>query len=74
MPGFGEILKQLDNAYHFRKNEINSTTAEFMSSLEDTSKNILINKDLEIDKSVLDESAINLSHISDFTYGGFGLL
>ena len=72
MPGFGEILKQLDNAYHFRKNEINSTTAEFMSSLEDTSKNILINKDLEIDKSVLDESAINLSHISDFTYGGFG--
>ena len=72
MPGFGEILKQLDNAYHFRKNEINSTTVEFMSSLEDTTKNNLINKNLEIDKSVLDESAINLLHIADFTYGGFG--
>ena len=63
MPGFDEILKQLDNAYHFRKNEINSTTVEFMSSLEDTTKNTLINKNLEIDKSVLDESAINLLHI-----------
>ena len=43
MPGFGEILNQLDNAYHFRKNEINNTTSEFMDSLINSSKNILIN-------------------------------
>ena len=74
MPGFGEVLKQLDEAFHFRKNEINSTTSEFMNSLIASSKNNgLINKDLEIDKSILDESAINLLSIADFTYGGFGM-
>ncbi len=73
MPGFGEILNQLDNAFHFRKNEINSTTSEFMNSLINSSKNILINKDLDIDKSILDESALNLLHMADFTYGGFGM-
>jgi uncharacterized protein len=73
MPGFGEILNQLDNAYHFRKNEINNTTSEFMNSLINSSKNILINTDLDIDKSILDESALNLLHIADFTYGGFGM-
>ncbi|HEX5519467.1 MAG TPA: thioredoxin domain-containing protein [Candidatus Nitrosocosmicus sp.] len=72
MPGFGEILSQLDNAYHFRKNEINSTTSDFMNALEDSSKNHSINKDLEIDKSVLDESALNLLNIADYSYGGFG--
>jgi uncharacterized protein len=72
MPGFGEILSQLDNAYHFRKNEINSTTSDFMNALKDSSKNHSINKDLEIDKSVLDESALNLLNIADYSYGGFG--
>ncbi len=73
MPGFGEILNQLDNAFHFRKNEIKNTTSEFMNSLINTSKDVLINKDLDIDKSILDESALNLLHIADFTYGGFGI-
>ena len=74
MPGFGEVLKQLDEAFHFRKNEINSTTSEFMNSLIASSKNNgLVNKDLEIDKSILDESALNLLSIADFTYGGFGM-
>ena len=74
MPGFGEVLKQLDEAFHFRKNDINSTTSEFMNSLVASSKtSSLINKDLEIDKSILDESALNLLHIADFNYGGFGM-
>jgi len=74
MPGFGEILKQLDEAFNFRKNDINSTTSEFMNSLISSSKNrSLTDKGLEIDKSILDESALNLLHIADFTYGGFGM-
>ena len=73
MPGFGEILNQLDNAYNFRKNEINNTTSEFMDSLINSSNNILINKNLDIDKSILDEAALNLLHLADFTYGGFGM-
>ena len=73
MPGFGEILNQLDNAYNFRKNEINNTTSEFMDSLINSSNNTMINKNLDIDKSILDEAALNLLHLADFTYGGFGM-
>ncbi len=73
IPGFDEILNQLDEAFHSRKNEINSTTSGFMNSLIASSKNALINKDIDIDKSILDESALNLLHMADFTYGGFGM-
>jgi uncharacterized protein YyaL (SSP411 family) len=74
MPGFGEVLKQLDEAFSFRKNDINSTTSEFMNSLTASSKSrSLTDKDIDIDKSILDESALNLLHIADFTYGGFGM-
>ncbi len=72
MPGFGEILDQLDHAYHFRKNEINSTTSDFMNSLK-SSNGISYNTESIIDKSSLDESALNLLHMADFTYGGFGM-
>ncbi len=73
MPGFGEILTQLHEAFHFRKNEINSTTSEFMNSLIASSKNKQIKNDVDVDKSILDEAALNLLHIADFNYGGFGM-
>src|SRR5918993_3393178 len=73
LPGFGEVLTQLDEAFHFRKNEINSTTSEFMNSLIASSKNNRTKSDVDIDKSILDEAALNLLHIADFNYGGFGM-
>ncbi|MEJ7642851.1 MAG: thioredoxin domain-containing protein [Candidatus Nitrosocosmicus sp.] len=73
LPGFGEVLTQLDDAFHFRKNEINSTTNEFMRSLVAASKNNQIKNDVDIDKPILDEAALNLLQMADFNYGGFGM-
>lgn len=72
MPGFSEILDQLDHAYHFRKNEINSTTSDFMNSLK-SSNGSSYKMESIVDKSSLDEAALNLLHMADFTYGGFGM-
>ncbi len=72
MPGFSEILNQLSLAYHSKKDEIDKTTSEFTSALINTSKDILNKKGIEIDKSVLDEAALNLLQMADFIYGGFG--
>lgn len=73
MPGFGEILNQLSDAYVSKSAEINQTTSEFVNALVDTSKDILNNKNMVLDKTVLDESALNLLNIADFKYGGFGI-
>lgn len=73
LPGFDQVLTQLDEAFHFRKNEINSTTTEFMSSLVASSKKNQIKNDVDIDKPILDEAALNLLHMADFNYGGFGM-
>jgi len=73
MPGFTEILNQLSQAYTHKKSDINKTTSEFVGALINTSKDILNNKTVEIDKTVLDESALNLLQMADFIHGGFGI-
>ncbi|MDQ2684376.1 MAG: thioredoxin domain-containing protein [Thermoproteota archaeon] len=72
IPGFGEILNQLSQAYSIKKNDINKTTSEFVQALVNTSKDITTSKNNIIDKTVLDESALNLLQMADFVYGGFG--
>lgn len=73
MPGFTEILNQLSQAYSHKKSDINQTTSEFVEALINTSKDILNNKSVELDKTVLDESALNLLQMADFIHGGFGM-
>jgi uncharacterized protein len=75
MPGFGEILKQLSQAYVVKKDDINKTTSEFVEALVNTSKDIRRSNSskIEIDKTVLDESALNLLQMADFVNGGFGI-
>jgi uncharacterized protein YyaL (SSP411 family) len=72
IPGFNEILNQISEAYTARKNEIDTATSEFMNALMNTSKDVLGERRIDIDKSALDESAINLLNMADFIYGGFG--
>ncbi len=72
MPGFGEILNQLSQAYSIKKNDINKTTSEFVEALANTSKDITTSNNSIIDKTVLDESALNLLQMADFIHGGFG--
>lgn len=75
IPGFKEILNQLSQAYLLKKDDINKTAAEFVQALVDTSKDIKHsnNNKMEIDKTVLDESALNLLQMADFVNGGFGI-
>src|SRR5437016_7292288 len=72
MPGFGTILSQLAEAYKTKKQEINSATAEFFQALEHSAKDVQQPHGVILDRSILDEAAVGLLHMSDPVYGGFG--
>ena len=73
MPGFGQILNQLSQAYSQKKDDISKTTTEFVEALVKTSYDVPYKKQNQIDKTVLDEAALNLLQMADFIYGGFGM-
>jgi len=72
MPGFGTILSQLAEAYKAKKQEIDSATVEFLQALEHSSKDVQQPQSVILDRSILDEAAVGLLHMSDPVYGGFG--
>jgi uncharacterized protein len=73
IPGFGTILDQLAEAYKVRKQEIQSTTAEFMQALSHTAIDIRgRGENVEFDRSILDEAAVGLLQMGDPINGGFG--
>src|SRR6266487_720519 len=72
MPGFGTILSQLAEAYKAKKQEIDSATVEFLQALEHSAKDVQQPQSVILDRSILDEAAVGLLHMSDPVYGGFG--
>ena len=73
MPGFGTILNQLAEVYKTKKQEIESATSEFMQALSSTAKDVGHKaEDSKLERSLLDEAAVNLLQMSDPIYGGFG--
>lgn len=72
IPGFATILETLSTTYKQKKNDIERATKEFMNSLIESSGNLVKGSLKEIEKSILDESAINLLQIADPIHGGFG--
>ena len=72
IPGFATILETLSQSYKKKKDDIDRATKEFMNSLLSTSGNLTKERFMEIEKSVLDESAINLLQLADPVHGGFG--
>ena len=68
-PGFGSICSQLAQTWKEKPRDIEKATENLMQSLKLTEKII---PTIEIEKSVLDEAAMNLLQMSDITYGGFG--
>lgn len=72
IPGFATILETLSQSYKKKKDDIDRATKEFMDSLLSTSGNLTKERFMEIEKSVLDESAINLLQLADQVHGGFG--
>ena len=71
MPGFDTILNQLAEAYKSKKQEIHTTTSEFMHALSHSAKDVE-EKEENIERSISDEAAIGLLQMGDPIYGGFG--
>ncbi|MGI0063525.1 MAG: thioredoxin domain-containing protein [Nitrosopumilaceae archaeon] len=68
-PGFGSLLRQLAQSWKEKPQDIIKTAENFLTNLQKTeSVNTLEN----LDKSILDEAAINLMQLGDPIHGGFG--
>ena len=72
LPGFSTILETLFQAYHDKKEDIEKATQELMKSLIESSSSIAKNSNTNIERTILDESAVNLLQIADSLHGGFG--
>jgi len=68
-PGFGSLCRQLAQSWKEKPKDIEKAADNFMQNLNKLQQ---FTATSEIDKSILDEAAINLLQIADTTYGGFG--
>ena len=68
-PGFGSLCVQLAQSWKEKPKDVEKASDNFMQNLD---KHQQFPTTSEIDKSILDEAAINLLQIADTTYGGFG--
>lgn len=68
-PGFGSILLQLSQAWKEKPQDVIKTADNFLQTLQKVEK---VYAGSKIEKSILDEAAINLLQIADQNYGGFG--
>jgi len=68
-PGFGSLCRQLSQSWKEKPKDIEKAADNFMQNLGKLQQHQAPSK---IDKSILDEAAINLLQIADATYGGFG--
>ena len=68
-PGFGSILRQLSQAWKEKPHDIEKTANNFLDALQKTEK---VNISSKLERSILDEAAMNLYQMGDFAYGGFG--
>jgi len=68
-PGFGSLCRQLAQSWKEKPKDVEKAADNFMQNLEKLKQFPTPSK---IDKSILDEAAINLLQIADTTYGGFG--
>ena len=72
LPSFDTILTKLADVYKNRKNEVISSTEEFMQALKDTSMDVSAHEGETLEKSMLDEGAVTLLQMGDPLHGGFG--
>ena len=68
-PGFGSICRQLSQAWVEKPKDIEKSAEKFLGALN-KSETIQIPSKLE--RSILDEAAMNLFQLGDATHGGFG--
>ena len=68
-PGFGSLLRQLAQSWKEKPQDIIKTAENFLTNLQKTES---VNTLERLDKSILDEAAINLMQLGDPMHGGFG--
>ncbi|MGQ0791407.1 MAG: thioredoxin domain-containing protein [Nitrosopumilaceae archaeon] len=68
-PGFGSLLIQLAQSWKEKPQDIIKTAENFLTNLQKTES---IGTFAHLDKSILDEAAINLIQLGDPIHGGFG--
>ena len=68
-PGFGSICRQLSQAWREKPKDIEKSAENFLNTLQKAEK---ITVPAKLERSILDEAAMNLFQLGDATYGGFG--
>jgi hypothetical protein len=68
-PGFGSICRQLAQAWKEKPKDIEKSAESFLHALNKTEK---VTVPTKLERTLLDEAAMNLFQLGDPTYGGFG--
>ncbi len=68
-PGFESICRQLSQAWKEKPKDIETSAEKFTGTLSKTETASIPSK---LERSILDEAAMNLFQLGDATYGGFG--
>ena len=68
-PGFGSICRQLAQAWKEKPKDIEKAAENFLDALNKTET---ISTPTKLERTILDEAAMNLFQLGDSTYGGFG--
>ncbi|MDH2907185.1 MAG: thioredoxin domain-containing protein [Candidatus Nitrosotalea sp.] len=68
-PGFGSIVLQLAQAWKEKPDNVEQAAENFLNTLQKTES---VSPDSKLERSILDEAAMNLLSIADTINGGFG--
>jgi len=68
-PGFGSILNQLSQSWKEKPKDIEMAAENFLQTLQRTET---VKTSSKLEKSILDEAAVNLLQMGDQNFGGFG--
>jgi len=68
-PGFGSLVLQLAQAWKEKPGNVEQAAENFVNTLQKTES---VSLDSKLERSILDEAAVNLLSIADNTNGGFG--
>ena len=72
LPGFGTILLRLADGYKNRRNEVDSSSQEFVTALKESATDIVTDTETKVEKTIINEAAVTLLQLADNLYGGFG--
>jgi uncharacterized protein YyaL (SSP411 family) len=72
LPGFRTILLRLADGYKNRRNEVDSSSQEFVTALRESATDIVTDTDTKVEKTIINEAAVTLLQLADNLYGGFG--